>query len=198
MSSKQSAAEQLCWTSLRSFMTAYAEHKVREFAAQHAEETFYCLGVYFDDDYADFFLYLNDLETAHETAKQYDDGSRAADAAKRMAEQSKWYLDSFRYQIFNVDPLWEKLWYPVQTLFQQLASELPEADESQESLTQWCTTFGETACLVALDLERSEAVRELKRTEDFRVICVDHDESLEVSFARLEHVRQKYEPLPSP
>ena len=55
--------------------------------------------------------------------------------------------------------------------------------------------WAETACLVALDLERSEILHSLKKTPDFRVICVDHDETIEDSFSRLERVRQRYQPL---
>jgi hypothetical protein len=201
MNSIPEAAEQLCWTSLRSIMAAYGEHKLRELIALHSDETYYCLGVYFDGCYGDFFLYLNDPATAREeaeTRKRSASGSDARKTVEEIEDKTKWYLDHFRYQKFNVDPLWQKLWYPVQTLIDQLASELLENDEAEELHIKWSATFAETVCLVALDLEQSEAVRALKKTEDFRVICIDHDETMGDSKARLERVRKTYAPLPSP
>ena len=59
------------------------------------------------------------------------------------------------------------------------------------------TVISETACLVALDLEAGEAIKILKKTGDFRVICVDHDETMKDSNDRLERVRKQYSPLTS-
>src|SRR5262245_30900739 len=62
------AAAKLGWTAIRAFLTAFSESKLREFAAAHSDEKFYCLCVYFDGCYGDFFLYLNVPEKARETA----------------------------------------------------------------------------------------------------------------------------------
>src|SRR5262245_14328846 len=70
------AAAKLCWSAIRAFLTAFSESTLREFAADHSDEKFYCLCVYFGGCYGDFFLYLNTPEKARETAIHLQQNSK--------------------------------------------------------------------------------------------------------------------------
>ena len=192
------ASEQLCWTALRSFLTHFSEQKLREFAADHQNETFYCLCVYFDGCYGDFYLYLNVPDQARKTAKQskehYPDLYKDK-TIEEIEEEAKWNCGDFLYDFVNSDESWKNYWRPISRLFEKLGEELYSDDDSGELGIRWGEALAETACHVALDLESSDVLGLLRRTDDFRVICVDHDETFEDSCKRLERVRQTYSPL---
>lgn len=198
------AGERLCWTALRSLLTAYSEQKLREFAAVHKNETFYCLCVYFDIFYGDFLLYLNVPEQARQTAirskELYPDLHRQR-TVEEVEEDLKWNCGDFRYEYINDDSFasddsaWKRLWRPIQDLFNDLSMQLYGDGSDSRLDREWGEKWAETACAVALDLERGDALKLLRKTPDFQVICVDHDEPIEDSNARLDRVRQRYFPL---
>lgn len=192
------ATEAFCWKTLRSMMTGYGEHTLREFAAAHPDEVFYCLCVYFDSTYGDFFLYLNDPPQARKTATRLKETYPSLYGHKTVEEVEasvKWNCGDFRYSFYNDDRdrLWNAIWRPIGRTYERLNSELFDGD--QRAALRWGERFAETTCLVALDLERSEALAGLKRTPDFRVICVDHDETMAESDVRLDRVRETYTPI---
>jgi hypothetical protein len=198
MNSVAEAGQRLCWAALRSFLTVLSEQKLREFAEQHQDETFYCLCVYFDGHYGDFFLYLNVPEQARKTAvhlKESFPNLHGQQTVEQVLDEFKWNCGDFLYEYVNVDANWNRCWRPIAQLFEQLTMQLYGDGSNPQPSRQWGERWAETACLVALDLECSEVLKLLKKTPDFRVICVDHDETIEDSFSRLERVRQSYEPL---
>lgn len=190
------ATDEFCWHSLRSLMTAYSEHKLREFAAAHASETFYCLCVYFDSIYGDYFLYLNDPDSARQLAvhcKEVFTTLYGERSIEDVESEVKWNCGDFRYGFVNLDDLWKSIWRPIQHLFESLNPAVGRQGEAE--LLLFGEKFADTACLVALDLERSPVLDLLRRTSDFRVICVDHDETFADSEARLNRVRATFSPL---
>jgi hypothetical protein len=192
------AAASLCWTAIRAFLTAFSESKLLEFAAAHSDERFYCLCVYFDGCYGDFLLYLNVPEKARETAIHTKESYREKYgrlAVKKIEAEVKWNCGDFKYQYVNMDETWESYWTPIKNSFSALRTQLYEQSSESDLSLEWGEAFGQMACLVALDLERSKALKSLPKTKDFRVICVAHDETMEASNARLERLRKSYAPL---
>lgn len=198
MKTLSEASEQLCWTAIRAFLTASSEDKLREFATQHEDETFYCLCVYFDGYYGEFFLYLNVPDQARKTATQIKEAFPDIYGTKSVEEveqEVKWNCGDFRYCFINSDATFARFWRPVGMTLNALCTQLYE-EAGMEVSCRFGELWGETVGLVALDLEGSEVLNLLKKTPDFRVICVDHDEVLEGSVSRLARVRQSYQPLP--
>lgn len=204
MTSWPEATDQFCWIAIRSFWKSYSEQKLQEFAAEHQEETFYCLCVYFDSVYGDFFLYLNVPEQARQTAiqlKQAFPDLHGHQTVEEVEAELKWDCGDFRYSFINDDTDWKRFWEPIKRLFEDLGIKLFEDSRMQlfpgeeDYSKHWFEKFAETACLVALDLERSDVLNLFRKTDDFRVICVDHDEKIEDSDARLNRVRERYFPL---
>jgi hypothetical protein len=192
------AAARLGWTAIRAFLTGFSESKLREFAAAHSDEKFYCLCVYFDGCYGDFFLYLNVPEKARETAihlKESCPEAYGSLAVKEIEARIKWNCGDFKYEYFNLDETWGRYWGPIKSSFSALTMQLYEQSPESDEHLKWGEAFGQTACLVALDLERGKALKLLRKTKDFRVICVEHDETMEASNARLERLRKSYTPL---
>jgi len=198
MKTLSEATERLCWTAIRAFLTASSEAKLREFASQHGDEVFYCLCVYFDGHYGNFFLYLNDPDQARTHAARMKEKRPNAYGTKSVDEveqELKWNCGDFRYSFVNSDDEFDRFWRPVCLTLNSLSMQLYENAGTKVS-SQFQELWAETACRVALDLEASDVLNLLKRTPDFRVICVDHDETIADSFSRLERVRQSYQPLP--
>src|SRR5262249_17794522 len=61
--------------------------------------------------------------------------------------------------------------------------------ERRGSDTSVYENFLEMACRVAVRLERGNAFDGLLRTPGFRVVCADHDESVEDGERRLQRIR---------
>lgn len=184
----------LCWASIRALLTASSEAKLEEFASKHKKESFYCLCVYFDRCYGDFFLYLNVPEEARKTAerskKLYPDMYKKK-SVEQIEKQSKWNCGDFKYRLFGEeDEGFARFWEPVKAAYEWLVEQMSE---------QMSVNFQElgisAACLTALDLEGSDVLKLIKKTPDFRVICVDHDETIEESSARLKRIRKIYKPF---
>ena len=111
MKSVAEATWRLCWTALRSFMTGYSEFKSGASSLQCIDEVFYCLCVYFDGCYGDFFLYLNDrdlVRTAIRIKESFPD-LNGHKSVEQVEDELRWNCGDFRYSFFNVDPLWQTL-----------------------------------------------------------------------------------------
>ena len=119
-------------------------------------------------------------------------GTKSVD---EVEQELKWNCGDFRYSFVNSDDEFDRFWRPVCLTLNSLSMQLYENAGTKVS-SQFQELWAETACRVALDLEASDVLNLLKRTPDFRVICVDHDETIEDSFSRLERVRKIYQPLP--
>jgi len=192
------ATEKLCWTAIRAFLKTSSEAVLREFAAQHAEEEFYCLCVYFDGNYGDFWLYLNDHEQLRTTAAEVKNSYPSLykrKSVKQVERELKWDCGDFRYDLSEAEGPFPGFWRPVALTIIGLNLDLAK-DAGDEPTREFQEAWAETACRVALDLEKSKVLKRLKKTRDFRVICVDHDEPIKVSLTRLERVRRSYKPLP--
>src|SRR5690349_692984 len=121
------AAASLCWTAIRAFLTAFSESKLREFAAAHSDEKFYCLCVYFDGCYGDFLLYLNVPEKARETAihtKESWPEQYGRLTVKDIEAEVKWNCGDFKYEYVNMDETWERYWTPIKNSFSALTTQL--------------------------------------------------------------------------
>ena len=104
MKALSEAVENLCWTAVRAFLTASSEASLRDFASQHEAETFYCLCVYFDGYYGDFFLYLNVPDQAQETAVRLKDmypDLHSTKSVEDVEQELKWNCGDFRYRFIN-------------------------------------------------------------------------------------------------
>ena len=188
-------------------MTAFGERKLREIAAAHPEETFYCVCVYFDQTYADFILYLNVPEQAQATAEdliaRYPQLNRGLTLEEKV-EKVKWNAGDFRYLFYaHEEEFWYAAWQPIRALYDRLGSQLYDRTEDVQSkrpksaYDRFRRRAMEAACHVAIDLERGEPLKLLKKTADFRVTCVDHDEAREISDKCLTRARKTYIPLPT-
>src|SRR6516225_7885941 len=130
------AVEHLCWTAVRAFLTASSEAKLREFASQHQGETFYCLCVYFDGYYGDFFLYLNVPEQAQQTAARIKESFPDLYGTKAVEEveaELKWNCGDFRYSFVNKDAEFARFWRPVGITLNALSDQLYEGAGSDVS-----------------------------------------------------------------
>jgi hypothetical protein len=180
---------------------------LREVAAAHPDETFYCVCVYFEGTYGDLILYLNVPEQARATTEGLMarfPGQYVGKSLDQAIEEEKWNAGDFRYQFYShEDEFFEAIWAPIKAIYDRLIMRLYIANKDSESSDEESESDRfkrlamEAACHTAIDIERGEALKLLKKSTDFRVTCVDHDETQEDSDDRLLEARATYKPLPT-
>ncbi|MGR8932877.1 MAG: DUF4303 domain-containing protein [Gammaproteobacteria bacterium] len=165
------------WKGLEEALLSAITSQVEVFAKNHPEETFYGFALDCNAYYADILFCLNTPESLEEAARKYADGGDEA-AISHEKEELEWGLGDWKYQGFNLDtPIWE--------------TEVPMLDEFAElPSSQDTEKFLITCCRALMRAEKKGAFLVLRRTPDFKVACIDHDEDVEAGDSRLNRVRE--------
>jgi Domain of unknown function (DUF4303) len=166
------------WLFFENSLVRLLETDIANFAKQHPEEIFYGLALDCNAANCDVLLCANTPIALRDAAITYSrDGTEQSIATE--SEELRWGLGDWKYHGINFEP--RENWL-------QYHSALSGIDELQhpEDLEQ----FLASACRALLKLERNDVLQRLKRTPDFRLACIDHDESISDSDERLNALRK--------
>ena len=166
----------LDWAKLEQALAASIASEVASFAKEHPEESFYGFALDCNADYANVLFCLNTPEDLEESAREYSEINTPSEIERQKADL-QWGLGDWKYQGFNLD---STSWKGMEPYLEEFA-ELSNEEDTEEFLI--------TCCRALLSAETNGAFLPLRRTPDFRVACIDHDENLAAGDRRLERVR---------
>ena len=165
----------IAWVQLEEALARAIHSEIAKFAKAHPNEQFYGFALDCNAYYADILFCLNTPEHLETLAKEYADSNEPSEIADQKKE-FEWGLGDWKYQGFNLD---STLWQSEMSLLDEFA-EHPGDTEA----------FLVTCCRALLAAERTGAFNQLRRTPEFRVACIDHDEDISAGEKRLEYVRR--------
>jgi hypothetical protein len=167
------------WHSLEDAITAAITKHVASFSSAHPDETFYGFALDCNAYYANVLFCLNTTESLEASAREYA-GSEDPDEIENQKEDLTWGLGDWRYHAFNLD---SDEWQDDVPMLDDFA-ELPSDLDTEEFLV--------TCCRALIRAEQAGAFLPLRRTADFRVACIDHDEDVHAGDRRLDRTRTSY------
>ncbi|HQX49549.1 MAG TPA: DUF4303 domain-containing protein [Planctomycetaceae bacterium] len=178
------------WEHVENTIVAAAITCFEDFAAKHRNEFFYG---FFLDCNATYFETLGHFNTAtllRETALDYQTRNAALYpgwSVEQLEQELRWSAGDWGYfEVFNpcdYDKDYNELIGKAISHFHSIP-----CDEMHEPTVY--DQFLEMSCRVALRLQSENAFKSFNTTAGFRVLCVDHDESIEDGERRLQSVRE--------
>ncbi|MCR9117243.1 MAG: DUF4303 domain-containing protein [bacterium] len=178
------------WTHAEDTIVTAAIKCFEDFAANHRDEVFYG---FFLDCNATYFETLGHFNTAaflRETALDYQ--TRNAElypgwSVEQLEDELRWSAGDWgHFEVFNPCDYDEDYNQLVGKAISHFHS-IPSDDMDHPTVYD---RFLEMSCRVALRLESENAFKSFNTTPDFRVLCADHDESIEDGEQRLQAVRE--------
>ena len=166
----------LDWEKLEQALAYAIVSEVDSFSKEHPEETFYGFALDCNAYYANVLFCLNTPEDLEESAREYSEEDTPSEIERQKADL-EWSLGDWKYQGFNLD---SSTWKGMEPFLEEFA-ELSNEEDTEKFLL--------TCCRALLSAETNGAFLPLRRTPDFRVACIDHDEDLGAGDRRLERVR---------
>jgi hypothetical protein len=164
------------WSALEDALTTAIATQVGNFAEAHGDETYYGFALDCHAYYANVLFCLNTPESLEKSVKHYaKDGS--PEEIARQTEDLLWGLGDWKYQGFNLD---SPDWPDAVPMLEDFA-ELPSDEDTEEFLC--------VCCRALLRAEKNGAFDRLRKTPDFRVACIDHDEDVHGGDRRLDRIR---------
>jgi hypothetical protein len=165
------------WRSFELKLTQLLEEDLLRFAREHEGEEFYALGLDCNAAYCDVLLSANTPEALAASARAY--AKDEADASLRAEmDDLRWGFGDWKYHGFNLSGPGD---------WDRYHAVLPAGDEL--SSAEDCERFLVAACRALLALENGEAIKKLRRTGDFHVTCIDHDEDYAAGEDRMRSAR---------
>jgi hypothetical protein len=163
------------WPKMEDTVVASAITCLRDFGQQHRDEVFY--GFFLDCD-AYYFQILGHLNTEDLLRKQATEYHRKHGrdlyqgwSTERLIEHLRWDGGDWGYfEVFEPCRCDGGYKRQIESMTDQFTNEGKGNDSTVYD------RFLEMACRVAVRLEREAGFAALRRTSDFRVVCVDHDE----------------------
>ena len=157
-------------------MASAIADQVKEFARAHGDETYYGFALDCHAYYANVLFCLNTPESLEASVTRYANSDDPGEIA-RQREDLEWGLGDWKYQGFNLDtPAWTES-VPMLESF----SELPSEEDTEE--------FLRVCCRALIRAENAQVFHSLRRTADFRVARMDHDEDPYSGERRMDRVR---------
>lgn len=172
----QDARASVDWQALENALAQSIHLQVGAFSAAHPDERFYGFAIDCNADYANVLFCLNTDESLEATARDYANEDTPAEVARQKAEMA-WALGDWKYQGFNLD---SRSWADEVPMLDDFA-ELPNSQDTE--------AFLQTCCRALIRAEKDGAFDGLRRTTEFRVACIDHDEDVVDGDRRLDQVR---------
>lgn len=179
---RRSRKLQVDWAAAEEMLVSEARLRFPEIAALYPNEEFY--GVFFDCDvvYTCVQAHLNTNALLHEEALKCQNPNNSYGSPmypnlsiEEVIEELRW--DAGGWEHFGVFP---------GPNFEDIA----EAYDRLQDDSELMEPFMLMACRAVIRMERDGVFEPLRRTPDFRVMCVYVNETIEEGERRLEHVRQ--------
>ena len=181
-------------TRVHSVLTTIVTEAINDFAQRHPDEQFYGFAFDCNADYGEVLLCLNTEQDLQASAKELKESPPKSflpkfdkmmeekygvkpkplfhdKTAAEVAEKLRWNPGDWKYQGFyncSDDPDWAEL-------AEEIAEQI-ETDEDREA-------FLRIICRLIPAIK--PALERLHRTSDFRVLVIDHDETVETAWQRL-------------
>lgn len=180
----------LDWDAIEETLFTLSRDHLQEFLKTHRDETFYGFCIDCNSTYGGVCLAMNTPELLTQEAQRCIQDHRAYVGKKlqEVEDELRWEVSAWGYYDVSKTETWDRDWKPIYEMISKLTSEQP--DSAYDDGTDIEEAFMQMACRVLLKLETDEPFESMRKSTDFRAICLDHDEELWVGEGRLEFVRQ--------
>lgn len=179
---------QIDWKYVENTIVATAKTCIEEFAAEHPDEVFYGFFLDCNASYFETLGHFNTEALLHEQALNYQEKHAELYpgwSVAQLEDHLRWSAGDWGYfEVFNPCDYDEEYGEFVMQAIEHYHA-TPSDERSEPSVYD---EFLQVACVVALRLAAENTFQALHTTKDFRVLCVDHDESIEDGERRLQAV----------
>jgi hypothetical protein len=177
------------WNSIEETVFTLSQDHLKEFFKGHQAETFYGFCIDCNSTYGGLCLAMNSLEALSREAEKCcrDHWFYAGKTLQQAEEELRWEIGAWSYFDLTNTETWHRAWQPIYDMISALTSEQPES--VYDDGTDIEEVFMQMACRVLLRLDDAGLFQSIRKSADFRLLCLDHDEELWIGEARLEHVR---------
>ncbi|MFN3148593.1 DUF4303 domain-containing protein [Bremerella sp.] len=181
---------QIKWQHIEDLIFSSVLPCIQDFAEQHPDEVFYGFFLDCNAEYFDVLGHFNTPAMLHKTAIRYQtEYARLYPgwSVERLEDHLRWSAGDWGYfEVFNACDSNEEY----RLLCDEITDYVLDNSIEETEETAIYARFMETCCRVAIRLERENAFQNLKLAPDFRVLCADHDESMEDAESRLQSIRK--------
>lgn len=162
----------------------FTTKSVKKFLKENSKLTFYAFGYDCNAEYAEVNLCFNTEEAFEKTLKSYQKGEFAESyQSDEDIEDLKFNTGDWDYQCFD------SIYLLSDKELTKIFNQLPE--DNYVSWNQFLQELMEIFCEALLEFSQTDVYKSIPKTEDFRVICIDHDEDVSDAQERLESVKEK-------
>ncbi|NHZ89428.1 DUF4303 domain-containing protein [Massilia sp. CCM 8733] len=166
---------------------ALSVESIRQFAAEHQDESFYGFGIDCMADMGMFLLCFNSEAAFAGTAREYIE--RFQYSAAQLAELKTNFGD-WKYQDFNQEqPHWDPGW---DTYREAISDYLTDDDIDIDEANAYVEQLMRCVCRVLVRIERSGILERTRMDRGFTTAVMDHDETLQEATVRLNSVRAEF------
>jgi hypothetical protein len=152
------------WVAFEAALELLLEADVRRFAAEHSEEDFYAVGLDCNSAYCDILLSANTMTRLREAAIGYAKSGSEEDIATE-AGVLRWAFGDWKYHGFNISGRDDWARY----------HQIPPGRNELHS-HEACERFMQAATKALIALESRGVFSVFRRSSDFEVACIDHNE----------------------
>jgi hypothetical protein len=186
----QEEPDPIDWSEIENLLVDLSQRSIATFAQKHKKESFYGLGFDCNSSEGQVLLCLNTRELQRAAAANvYPVYSSLPSTENSRIASAEWSFGAWGYHGFNLrQGAWGTAWKSVEarvaaSQFMLVTNNRPEA------MTSLQEAFMRMAAKALVRVASGTAVDALRRDVDFRVLCMDHDESPEAGFRRLASLR---------
>ena len=170
-------------------LLSFAKNSVIEFLKEHSDLVFYAFAFDCNSEYAEVNLCLNTQDSFEESLYSHQTGKYGKYyQTEEEIYKLKYNTGDWEFQCFETTGVLssdEMIEIPVTLDDGSEISlyELPEGLTTEALMNLFCE--------VLMDFTVTDEFKSIPKTDGFKILCVDHDESLEESEARLNRVRSE-------
>ena len=173
------------WENLEEVLYSLVKDELTIFTSKNSDERFCALCLDCNAHHGDVFLCLNTSEDRNERALYYKNSyPNSYGTIEKALDMLLFSPADWKYYEIN-SRIWDK-WKEFKSKIED--AWLEEDDNDREDVFK---QFLEVVCRVTIRIEGDNVLDRERRTDDFTVMCTDHDEPEEDSLERLEGVRKK-------
>ena len=156
---------------LQEVVCEFTQKRVENFIKEHKDEIFYAFAYDCNAEYAEVNLCFNTRYFFEKTLARYQTGKYAQEyKTKDGVYKLKYSLGDWEYQCFD-------------TLYFLAEEEMVEI--YGVNIEEQITEFMHLCRNALLDFTHTNEFAQIPKTDDFMVLCIDHDESLEAAQTHL-------------
>ena len=162
---------------IKEALLAFTKNGVRTFLEEHSAEPFYAFAYDCNAEYGEVNLCFNTEKDFKQTLEDYQKNYPEDYQKESEIEELKYNTGDWTHQCFDTHYILPE---------DKIAELFSNDEEIEKQVNRLMNLFAQTLLAFTKTLE----YQSIPKTEDFKIICIDHDEGLEDAVLRLNQLQQ--------